>query len=60
MPLGSFEGLLVTLLLLVPGGLGIELRRWIYPAKEPSPFAELLHALGASGAALISGRSSRT
>lgn len=54
MPLGSFEGLLVTLLLLVPGGLGIELRRWIYPAKEPSPFAELLHALGASGAALIS------
>lgn len=53
MPIASVEGLLVTLLLLVPGGFGVEFRRWIYPAKEPSPFAALLHALGASAAALI-------
>lgn len=53
MPIASVEGLALTLLLLVPGGLGVELRRWIFPAKEPSPFAELLHALAASGTALI-------
>lgn len=53
MPLDSFEGFIVTLLLLAPGGLGIELRRWVYPSRAPSPFAELLHALGASGVALV-------
>lgn len=53
MPIASVEGLTLTLLLLVPGGFGIELRRWIFPSKHPSPFAELLHALGASAAALI-------
>lgn len=52
MPIESVEGLLVTLLLLVRG-FGIEFRRWVYPSKNPSPFAELLHALGVSGAALI-------
>lgn len=53
MPIASVEGLIFTLVFLVPGGFGVEFRRWIYPSKEPSPFAELLHALGTSGAALI-------
>lgn len=53
MPISSLEGLIVTLLLLVPGGLGVEFRRWVYPARPPTPFTELLHALGASAVALI-------
>lgn len=53
MPTGSVEGLILSLLFVVPGGFGVDLRRSIVPASAPSPFRELLHALGTSGAAII-------
>jgi hypothetical protein len=53
MPIGSVEGFLITLLFVVPGGLGVEFRRWFFPASTPSAFSELLHALGASSSALV-------
>jgi hypothetical protein len=51
--IGSVEGLVIGLLFIVPGGLGIALRRSIYAAHTPSAFSELLHALGAALASLL-------
>ncbi|MGH2703284.1 MAG: DUF6338 family protein [Actinomycetota bacterium] len=53
MTIGSVEGLLVTLLMIVPGGLGSTLRRSFYPMQAPSAFAELMYALAAALLALL-------
>ena len=53
MNIGSLEGLALALLLVVPGGLGIALRRSIFSAQPPTPFTELLQALAASLVALL-------
>lgn len=53
MPIGSVEGLLGTLLFVVPGGLGIALRRAIFAAHTPSAFTEALHALAGALVALL-------
>lgn len=53
MPIGSVEGLLGTLLFVVPGGLGIALRRAIFAAQAPSGFTEALHALASALVALL-------
>jgi hypothetical protein len=53
MDLGSTEGLLLTLLFIVPGGLGMQFRRYIYPASQPSAFSELLHSVATSVSALV-------
>lgn len=53
MPAGSFNDLLVTLLFVVPGGLGIALRKSIFATQAPSPFTEFLHSLAASLVALL-------
>lgn len=53
MNIGSVEGLVLGLLLVVPGGLGIALRRSIYAAQAPSAFSELLHSLAAALVALL-------
>ena len=53
MPIGSVEGLLGTLLFVVPGGLGIALRRAIFASQAPSGFTEALHALASALVALL-------
>lgn len=53
MNIGSFEGLVLGILFVVPGGLGIALRRSVFPAQAPSAFAELLHSLAAVLVALL-------
>lgn len=53
MPLSSVEGLLVSLLFVVPGGLGLRVRRHLYSQPAASPFWEALSALGASLIALL-------
>lgn len=53
MPIGSVKGLLVTLLFVVPGGLGAALRRSLFAAHTPTAFTELLHSLAGSLVALL-------
>lgn len=52
MPIGSVEGLLITLFVVVPGGLGAALRRSVFASQAPTAFTELLHALAGSLVAL--------
>jgi hypothetical protein len=51
--IGSVEGFLVALLFVVPGGLGVSLRKNLFSAQIPSAFNELLHALAAALVALL-------
>lgn len=53
MPIGSIEGLLLTLLFVVPGGLGYALRKSIYSAQPPSAFLEAVNSLAAALVALL-------
>jgi Family of unknown function (DUF6338) len=52
MSFGSIEGLLISLLLIVPGGLGIELRTYLWSGRSLTPFEELLRAVSFSISAL--------
>lgn len=53
MPLTSVEGLLISLLFLVPGGLGLRVRRHVYSQPAATAFWEALSALAASLLALL-------
>ena len=53
MPIASVKGLIVTLLLVVPGGLGAALRRSAFATQSPTAFTELLHSLAGALIALV-------
>jgi hypothetical protein len=53
MSLGSVEGLVVTLLFVLPGAVGIGLRNYLWAGKPLSSFEEILLPLAYSTAALI-------